>query len=816
MLRIVCEEDPPRPSIKLSTANKLASISADRGTEPKKLTGLLRNELDWIVMKALEKDRARRYETVNGFAADIQRYLAGEAVQAHPPSAAYRLRKFARKHRVGLATAAAFAGLLIAAAVVSSLLAVKANRAEAVADDKRIEAETNAEEAREIAELYQKELNDNVAARIEAEITAKSLQIDLDLSELRTDPKVGLLRLARPLKQNLESLGSKLALFDPTTGQALLGGAGNFTADNRRGDYKALRQFLTAAILAAGQQYAPLLPPITHDGQPVAFAWFSPDNQTLLTLGKDGTVRLWETRTFRPIAVLRQGNERVINCGFTPDGRTVFTDDQTSVARFWDVPTGQYRAAIEARKNRYEAADNSPSSVFFSLATMGANRLLTRRGVVKKPEFHNEGQVEWWDPATGQLVAGAPKFYYEGPVELWDTATGRLVARLDAPGRKLIPFRFTNQGRWITTLDERGSTLLVFSAEDGRLLARLTHPAEESGSPLLDVSPTGRSIATVTQKQLGGGILNGFFCDVCIRVWDVERWQVRSLVSLPHMPVSRAFGIFHMRYLMDDAFGGSFVALDDTDPAGWKVYPAGGVEPGGEFPSVWPDLLARAGDLVHAGNGRVYDTRTWRRLLPPTGRKFHPDLARFSPDGRFISAVVDSEWLLIDTRTDKQLPVGGWHHLPGFGLVSNLSQDGLVSTGQVGNGEVQFIPPAHRLEFPRDLLELWAQVAVRGHLDDQGTFVKWDEPTWEKKRQELAAKPAPYADFPFPGYLAMDKLHWLRAEFDEAVTDADKLRIVRKLLRRCEAAGDRVEAVRWRAEETKLSRETAPPREGKP
>ncbi|HEV3386980.1 MAG TPA: serine/threonine-protein kinase, partial [Gemmata sp.] len=97
VLRVVREEEPPRPSTKLSTADALLTLSANRGTEPKKLTGLLRNDLDWIVMKALEKDRARRYETATGFAADVQRYLSGEAVQAHPPSTGYRLKKFVRR-----------------------------------------------------------------------------------------------------------------------------------------------------------------------------------------------------------------------------------------------------------------------------------------------------------------------------------------------------------------------------------------------------------------------------------------------------------------------------------------------------------------------------------------------------------------------------------------------------------------------------------------------------------------------------------------------------------------------------------------------
>src|SRR5205085_2151726 len=94
ILRVVREEEPPRPSTRLSTADALPTLSANRGTEPKKLTGLLRNELDWIVMKALEKDRTRRYETANGFTADVMRYLGGEAVQAHPPSTSYRLKKF--------------------------------------------------------------------------------------------------------------------------------------------------------------------------------------------------------------------------------------------------------------------------------------------------------------------------------------------------------------------------------------------------------------------------------------------------------------------------------------------------------------------------------------------------------------------------------------------------------------------------------------------------------------------------------------------------------------------------------------------------
>jgi serine/threonine protein kinase len=131
IVRRIKEEEPPKPSSRLSELrDTLASIAAQRHTEPARLAKLIRGELDWIVMRALEKDRARRYESASGLARDIERYLAGDPVEAGPPSAAYRLRKLARKHRAALLTAATFAGLLLLAAAISSYLAIRAVRAE--------------------------------------------------------------------------------------------------------------------------------------------------------------------------------------------------------------------------------------------------------------------------------------------------------------------------------------------------------------------------------------------------------------------------------------------------------------------------------------------------------------------------------------------------------------------------------------------------------------------------------------------------------------------------------------------------------------
>jgi serine/threonine protein kinase/tetratricopeptide (TPR) repeat protein len=148
VLRLIREEEPPRPSTRLGPTQEMASVAAARGTEPARLARQVRGDLDWIVMKALEKEPARRYETADNLARDIVRHLEGDPVEAGPPSAGYRLRKFARKHRAVLATATAFATLLIAATALSTWQAVRATRAEAQAKDNLTKAQQQEANAR--------------------------------------------------------------------------------------------------------------------------------------------------------------------------------------------------------------------------------------------------------------------------------------------------------------------------------------------------------------------------------------------------------------------------------------------------------------------------------------------------------------------------------------------------------------------------------------------------------------------------------------------------------------------------------------------
>ncbi len=143
MLRVIREEEPPKPSTRLSTIETSHLITDDLGLESAQLSGLVRGELDWIVMKALEKNRNRRYETANSMALDLERYLADEPVEACPPSTTYRFRKFAMRNKVAFVTAAIVAVSLVLGTVVSIWQATLARRAEALAQA-RLESEQEA------------------------------------------------------------------------------------------------------------------------------------------------------------------------------------------------------------------------------------------------------------------------------------------------------------------------------------------------------------------------------------------------------------------------------------------------------------------------------------------------------------------------------------------------------------------------------------------------------------------------------------------------------------------------------------------------
>jgi serine/threonine protein kinase/tetratricopeptide (TPR) repeat protein len=176
VLRIIREEEPQRPSTRLSNStDSLPSVSAQRQMEPAKLTKLVRGELDWIVMKALEKDRNRRYETANGFGMDVQRYLAGEPVLAGPASQWYRLRKLVRRHRGPVAAAGLVFLTLLGGIAGTTWGLVQARHQRKVAEGKTDEA-VNESVAKGVALVAEQQARaDETKARLQAFAALRSM-----------------------------------------------------------------------------------------------------------------------------------------------------------------------------------------------------------------------------------------------------------------------------------------------------------------------------------------------------------------------------------------------------------------------------------------------------------------------------------------------------------------------------------------------------------------------------------------------------------------------------------------------------------------
>jgi len=211
MQRIIKEEEPPAPSLRLSrTLPTLASIAAARRIEPAKLGSTIKGELDWIVMKALDKDRARRYESANQLAADVQRHLAGEAVVAAPPSAMYRLRKFVRRNRGPVIAALAVAAAIVLGIIGTSTGLVMASRRADGERLARIEANADRETAEERTREAQRERDRAEAALREAAEAREGIERGAYIANINAAAAAHKLHQFDRVRQNLDACPSHL------------------------------------------------------------------------------------------------------------------------------------------------------------------------------------------------------------------------------------------------------------------------------------------------------------------------------------------------------------------------------------------------------------------------------------------------------------------------------------------------------------------------------------------------------------------------------------------------------------------------------
>ena len=229
-------------------------------------------------MKCLEKERSRRYETANGLARDLERYLHDDVVEARPPSASYRLRKFdaqdiasRSRTRVGVRGTVDRSGRDERSA---------GDQGQAGGGAGRCNTKSRLAEA--------------VEAGRACEAATLSLQVDADLAELKPDQRIGLLKLTRTLKG-----------INPSEAAA----THSAELDRQR---RQLREFVTMAVLTNGQAFTTLLPPLSHGEHEVKTSYTSTSKPRVLTAGDDKTARLWDLADGRQIAILRRKDEKVL------------------------------------------------------------------------------------------------------------------------------------------------------------------------------------------------------------------------------------------------------------------------------------------------------------------------------------------------------------------------------------------------------------------------------------------------------------------------------------------------------------------------
>ncbi len=534
MLRVIREQEPTKPSTKLSTAAGLPTLAAKRGTEPAKLTKLVRGELDWIVMKCLEKDRGRRYETAGSLAADVQRYLHDEPVRACPPSTWYRFRKFARRNRRGVATAAAaalVAVLAVAGLATSTLLIAREQRATEKARD-ALRQDTY---FHRIALAHRELSVDNLGRALQflgecphdlrgwewhylmrlCRVEPLVLRDKTEVNSLAFSPDGEFLASAvgdgtikiwnsrtgaeirafsahadsvysvafHPNGRLLASSGAdrKVKVWDWTTGRNVFTCPSPIDADHNRGTGYGVAFSPDGRRLAAGSDRAvtvwdwenqqPALPPLRGHAQKGISVAFSPDGRRLASGSWSGDVMIWNAGTGERLHKLSGHRHPVSALAFSPDGRRLVSASFDRRLIAWDVATGEPLQTFEAR---------------YGLVL----------GVAFSPD--------------GSRLASAGE---DKTVRVWEAATGREVLELRGHTELSQGVAFSPDGRRLASAGADG-TVRVWDAtplrgdEAQEAFTFSQHPTEVF---TMAVSPDGGSVASA-----------GLGADTPVKVWEVK------------------------------------------------------------------------------------------------------------------------------------------------------------------------------------------------------------------------------------------------------------------------------------------------------
>ncbi len=634
--RIIREEEPVPPSTRLHTleAAERTTVARRRQSDPPKLVHLIRGDLDWIVMKTLEKDRRRRYETANGLAMDIQRHLGNEAIMARPPSSLYRFQKLVRRNKLAFGAAGAVVLVLLLGVVVSAWQAVRATRAEHEQSRLRAnEAQLRQEaQAAEAGALQQAERAEAASTETSRTLSASDfLQAVRLMAEDNANDALPF--LARSLSANPSNAAAMTRLTTLLTYQSWMAPSlilkptgelksAQFSPDGSR--------ILTVAGSEARVWDAQTGRPVSEEMKhrmAIQSAQFSLDGKRIVTASMDKTARVWDAQTGQPLTDPMTHSNGVASADFSMDGMRILTTAFDATARVWDAQTGEpltdpmkHPDIKDSSNNSAKGSGNvySQNVVGYMHTEDGRTEMLSLKSM--RAQFSPDGK---------RIVTTTDKTVF-----VWDVQAGKPLTEPLKHGSAVLSAQFSSDGRWIVTASADGTTR-VWDAQTGQPLAK---PLEHR-QPLLSArfSPDGKRSVPAPSARI-----------VC--VWDAQSGQVLA------QPVR---DVTSHQFSPD---GTRIVTVSPDNSAGVWNKEIGEALPSpiknrsrvtsAEFSPDGKRIVTASRDKT----ARVWDAQTGQPLTEPMAHGHWVNSAHFSPDGkRIVTASRDKTARVWDAQSGQPL-----------------------------------------------------------------------------------------------------------------------------------------------------------------
>lgn len=634
--QIICNEEPRTPSARLtSLGDNAKAVAESRRTQIITLTKRLHRELEWIPMKAMRKDRTRRYRSASELADDIQNYLTGVPLIAGPESTVYRARKFVRKHAgsvttVALVTVAVILGLI--ASVIFGCRAEQARQQEAAARIQVEQALLRAEKAEQAAKEKTEELRQTLYVNSIQLADAKHRQGDTKAvrtllescpNDLRGWEWNHLYYIADQARMVLSGASMKVVhpVFSPDGKLIASGGWGK-------------------SIKVWDAKSGSELMDLTGHDKGVFHVAFSQDGQRLASASDDKTIKIWDLQSGRELRTLRGHNRGVCHVTFSLDGKRIASAEYGPAIKIWDAATGSEVTNIKRT----------------SMWVMGMAFSPDARHIASC----NKDSITVWDTTSGaevMTIASAHKICvtcvayspdgksivscgWDSSIKVWDASTGKETMALRSRCQRMNYVSYDSCGNFIVAPDQ-GNTISVWDAVTGEIVVTLA--GHEASIRSVSFSPDGKRIISGSE-------------DKTIRIWDTSWSKGQMLIRSDSF--SRVFGLAYSPDGKRIATGGPKGGVMIWDAAAGTELTT--IPDSGRL--IWDVVFSHDGKRLASGSndgtGTIWDATTGAPLVNLSERKPGKGIEAmaFSPDGSHIVVGNDGgEIRVCDTKTGEEV-----------------------------------------------------------------------------------------------------------------------------------------------------------------